>query len=123
MVAIDYKTSSTPPKGVKDASGKLSVDVQIPLYSSVALKHLYPDGTLGSSAYYSLTKGKTLREEKPDDVLKLDDFSVRIKQALAAGHFAAGPDVNEHACTYCDHDLVCRKGPRLDRKPTQDDPQ
>ncbi|MBK6751623.1 MAG: PD-(D/E)XK nuclease family protein [Acidobacteria bacterium] len=40
LIAIDYKTSSVAPKGAKDESGKLTVDVQIPLYSNVALKTL-----------------------------------------------------------------------------------
>ncbi len=118
LIAIDYKTSSSAPKGAQDESGKLNVDVQIPLYSQVALRHLYPQGNLGNSVYYSLTKGKILREEKPEDFEKLQNLSARIKQILARGAFAVDPDVDEQACQYCDLESVCRKGPRLNRKVT-----
>ncbi|CAN5468074.1 hypothetical protein BH10ACI2_BH10ACI2_03140 [soil metagenome] len=116
LIAIDYKTSSVAPKGAKDESGKLAVDVQIPLYSNVALRSLYPDGKLGDSLYYSLVKGKVLRQEKKDDYEKLEALAERIKLLLAAGNFAVDPDSNEDACTYCEFDSVCRKGPRLERK-------
>lgn len=116
LIAIDYKTSSVAPKGAKDESGKLTVDVQIPLYSNVALKKLYPAGTLGNSVYYSLVKGKVLRAEKEDDFVKLDGLVNRIKKTLADGNFAVDPDTDELACTYCSFDQVCRKGPRLERK-------
>lgn len=116
LIAIDYKTSSTPPKGAKDEEGKLTVDVQIPLYANVALKKLYPEGKLGNSIYYSLVKGKVLRNQKEDDLEKLEGLAERIKKQLAAGDFAVDPDVDEHACAYCRYDPVCRKGPRLQRK-------
>ncbi|MBK7931985.1 MAG: PD-(D/E)XK nuclease family protein [Acidobacteria bacterium] len=116
LIAIDYKTSSVPPKGAKDEAGKLTVDVQIPLYSNVALKKLYPAGTLGNSVYYSLVKGKVLRAEKEDDFVKLDGLVNRIKKTLADGNFAVDPDADEYACTYCKFDQVCRKGLRLERK-------
>ncbi len=116
LIAIDYKTSGTVPKGAKDRSGKLSVDVQIPLYANVALPQLYPDGNLGNSVYYSLTKGEILREVKPDDMQKLDELAEDLRALLAAGSFAVDPDRAEGACTYCQYESVCRKGPRLRRK-------
>lgn len=116
LIAIDYKTSSAAPKGAKDEEGKLTVDVQIPLYSNVALKKLYPEGTLGDSIYYSLVKGKVLRKEKEDDFEKLEALAGRIRFTLAGGNFAVDPDKDEYACTYCQYDQVCRKGPRLERK-------
>lgn len=116
LIAIDYKTSGSVPKGAKDRSGKLSVDVQIPLYANFALKKLYPEGTLGDSAYYSLTKGEILRTVKPDDMEKLDMLADDIHQILAEGSFAVDPDDAEYACTYCEFETVCRKGPRLRRK-------
>lgn len=116
LVAIDYKTSSAAPKGAKDATGKLSIDIQLPIYSQVALKHLYPGGKLGRSAYYSLTKGKVLKEVGSEYPAELDEFAGRIKKMLADGNFAVDPDVNGDACKYCSFDLVCRKGPRIERK-------
>lgn len=116
MIAIDYKTSSAPPKGAKDESGKLTVDVQIPLYSNIALRKLYPAGTLGRSVYYSLVNGKVLRAEKEDDFEKLEALLSRIRESLATGNFAVDPDAEKYACKYCNFDQVCRKGPRLERK-------
>ncbi|MEP6945192.1 MAG: PD-(D/E)XK nuclease family protein [Acidobacteriota bacterium] len=116
LIAIDYKTSGSVPKGAKDRAGKLSVDVQIPLYANVALKSLYPEGTLGDSAYYSLTKGKILRSVKADDMEKLNMLAEDIHQILDEGSFAVDPDDAEYACTYCEFETVCRKGPRLRRK-------
>ncbi|CAN5559025.1 hypothetical protein BH10ACI3_BH10ACI3_10160 [soil metagenome] len=116
LIAIDYKTTSKAPNGAKDEDGKLTVDVQIPLYSNVGLRKLYPDGELGNSNYYSLTKGEILREEKADDLEKLERLMERIEGNLAVGNFAVDPDVNFGACSYCDFDQVCRKGPRLERK-------
>ena len=119
LIAIDYKTSSKPPYGARDETGRLSIDLQIPIYSNVALRHLYPQGKLGNSLYYSLTKGTILRQEKDDDFPKLEAFVKKVKLDLAAGNFAVDPDVNFDACTYCQFDAVCRKGTRLDRKNNQ----
>lgn len=116
LIAIDYKTSSIVPKGAKDEHGKLSIDVQIPLYSNVALRHLYPEGELGNSVYYSLTKGKKLRSEKPDDLEKLETLIDRLKLSMESGNYAVAPDIDEDACKYCNYDLLCRKGSRLERK-------
>jgi RecB family exonuclease len=116
LIAIDYKTSSVMPKGAKDETGKLSIDVQIPLYSNVALRQLYPDGDLGNSVYYSLTKGKKLRSEKPGDFEKLENLIDNLKLLMESGSYAVAPDIDEGACTYCEFELLCRKGPRLERK-------
>ena len=116
LTAIDYKTSGSVPKGAKDRSGKLTVDVQLPLYANVALARLYPEGRLGTSAYYSLTKGKVLRKVNPGDLESLELFAEDIKKILSSGSFAVDPDAGELACNYCEFDIVCRKGPRLRRK-------
>lgn len=116
LIAIDYKTSSAVPKGAKGRDGKLSVDVQIPLYANVALPKLYPEGILGDSAYYSLTKGKILRRVKAGDMENLEMLGDDITGILARGSFAVDPDIGEQACTYCELAAVCRKGPRLRRK-------
>lgn len=116
LIAIDYKTSAKLPKGVKDASGKLSIDVQIPIYSRVALPSLYPDKPLGKSSYYSLTKGKTLKEGEEEISPELYDFADRVHRMLSTGSFPVAPDTGRKACQYCDFDLLCRKGQRLERK-------
>ena len=116
LIAIDYKTSGQVPKGAKDASGKLSIDVQIPIYSRVALPTLFPGKQVGSSIYYSLTKGKVLRAEQEGDMDRLRDLAAFLRTILFEGSFAVDPDVQEKACIYCDFETVCRKGPRLKRK-------
>lgn len=116
LIAIDYKAGAGIPKGAKDAQGKLTIDVQIPLYSNVALRQLFPDSPLGSSVYYSLVKGKKLRAAKPDDLERLEGLVDDLKKAMENGSYAVAPDIDEDACTYCDFDAVCRKGPRLERK-------
>ena len=116
LIAIDYKTSAQMPKGAKDPWGKLSVDVQIPIYSRVALPKLYPGEPIGTSLYYSLTKGRVLRSEQEDDIGKLGELAQFLHVILAKGSFAVDPDLREKACTYCDFATVCRKGPRLRRK-------
>jgi ATP-dependent helicase/DNAse subunit B len=120
LVAIDYKTSSVAPKGAKDEDGNLKLDVQIPIYASVALSELYPDKVVGQSKYYSLTKGKNLtaaRDNATDGVVRLID---RLKQRLAAGAFPIDPDRKNDACKYCEFDSVCRRSQRLERKTWND---
>jgi RecB family exonuclease len=116
LIAIDYKTSSVAPKGVKDADGKLSIDIQLPLYTHVALGALYPGKPLGKGSYYSLTKGKTLKEVDNEYPPELDEFYERARAILEMGAFAVDPDTERHACTYCDVKSVCRVGSRVGHK-------
>lgn len=120
LIAIDYKTSSQAPKGIKDANGVLKTDVQLPLYTRVALPKLYPDKQLGTGAYYSLTTGKVLKKAGMDAVPELEVFTERLKEDLANGRFPVAPDVQKHACDYCDYVNVCRIGPRLERNNTDE---
>lgn len=115
LIAIDYKTSSQAPKGIKDVNGVLKTDVQLPLYTKVALPELYPNKRLGTGAYYSLTKGKMLKEAGMDAIPELEAFAERLKDDLANGRFPVAPDVKRLACEYCDFEAVCRIGPRLER--------
>jgi RecB family exonuclease len=120
LVAIDYKTSRSAPKGAKDEAGDLKVDVQIPLYANVALAELYPDGEFGESYYYSLTKGDVLGPKRNRPNLEtLETFIERIRDILSQGSFAVDPDEKGDACTYCEFLIVCRKGSRLRRKSRQ----
>ncbi|MBV9214660.1 MAG: PD-(D/E)XK nuclease family protein [Acidobacteria bacterium] len=118
LVAIDYKTSGSPPKGAKDDRGKLGIDVQIPLYAKVALPHLYPEGNFGESIYYSLTKGVILAPKKSSELAPVEQLLARVRGDLGRGSYAVDPDTNLDACQYCEFDPVCRKGPRLERKNT-----
>jgi ATP-dependent helicase/DNAse subunit B len=112
LVAIDYKTSSKAPLGVKDPAGKLSVDIQLPVYTDVALRRLYPDKELGVGAYYSLTTGKEIKRAGLEGMKDLIRFPEKVKQTLAEGKYPVDPDIDWKACTQCDFDPVCRKRPR-----------
>ncbi|MGB3494237.1 MAG: PD-(D/E)XK nuclease family protein [Elainellaceae cyanobacterium] len=116
LVLIDYKTSSSAPKGIKDEHGKAKIDAQLPLYQAVAASALFPDEPVAQAYYYSLTKGKVLKRSKPGDEAALAAAIARCKDLLAQGHYPVQPDVDREACRYCDFDALCRQGDRLDRK-------
>jgi ATP-dependent helicase/DNAse subunit B len=116
LLAIDYKTSSAPPKGVKNEAGRTKIDIQLPLYMKVALPILYPGRPIAGGIYYSLTKGKPLGSVSSEYTTELDAFAEKVKQILLTGNYAVEPDADRHACIYCDYDIVCRKGQRLYRK-------
>ncbi|QQS32219.1 MAG: PD-(D/E)XK nuclease family protein [Acidobacteriota bacterium] len=116
LIAIDYKTSSVKPNGAKDETGKLKIDVQIPVYAEVALRALYPKGNVGDSNYYSLTKAKKLPAGRDNTIERVAELVKKIKGRLAAGAFPIDPDSRNEACKYCDFTAVCRKGHRLERK-------
>lgn len=115
LVLIDYKTSSKAPPGAQDAKGRATLDVQLPLYVQVAAPALFPADGVAGALYYSLTKGKVLKEAVVDDQA-LSEFAERVKARLREGDYPVRPDTGREACTYCDYELMCRRGPRLARK-------
>ncbi|HEY9898057.1 MAG TPA: PD-(D/E)XK nuclease family protein [Pantanalinema sp.] len=115
LVFVDYKTSSSPPKGAKDDEGKPKVDVQLPLYMEVAAPALFPGEPVAGAHYYSLTKGEVLKKAVPSPG-DLERLTGKVKAHLEAGSYPVAPDVDEASCLYCDLALVCRSGPRLARK-------
>ena len=54
------------------------------------------------------------RNEKATE--RLTEFAEKVKNTLRTGSYAVDPDVDRHACEYCDFDIVCRQGHRLYRK-------
>jgi len=119
LVLIDYKTSSQAPSGVKDANGKAAIDLQLSVYKESAAPVLFPEMPVVDAYYYSLTKGKKLKDlsKLPSDE-ELEAVAARCKGHLEQGNFSVAPDLESKACTYCSYDLVCRRGKRLDRKIT-----
>ena len=115
LSVIDYKTSGVIPAGVKDASAKANLDIQLAVYQDAIAKK-YPDEAIDTAAYYSLTKQKIISRPQPDPQ-ELAAFARQVKSHLEQGHFPVAPDIDRKACRYCDYDLVCRKGDRLSRKP------
>ncbi|NER32780.1 MAG: hypothetical protein F6J93_01650 [Oscillatoria sp. SIO1A7] len=116
LAIVDYKTSSTAPKGAKDMDGKAKLDIQLPLYVQVAAKEFISGGEqIANAYYYSLTKSKILKKADIDEEA-LAQFAERVKLQLETGHFPVEPDIDRVACRYCPYDLVCRQGTRLSRK-------
>jgi ATP-dependent helicase/DNAse subunit B len=117
LVLIDYKTSSIAPSGLKDADGKATVDLQLSVYKEAAAPVLLLGESVTDAYYYSLTKGKKLKDLKklPSDA-ELEAVATKCQSRLGKGDFPVLPDIDNKACTYCAYDLVCRKGKRLDHK-------
>ena len=111
---IDYKTSGVTPAGVKDETGKANLDIQLAVYQD-AIAEKYPDQTIDSATYYSLTQQKTISRPKKDPA-ELATFATKVRSHLEQGYYPVAPDVDRKACRYCNYDLVCRQGDRLSRK-------
>ncbi len=106
LVIMDYKTSSSPPKGIQDESGLLKIDLQLPIYEA-AVQHQYPEFQVKQNLYYSLTKGEKLSSKLPDQN-ELEDAGDRLKAHLETGFYPVAPDRKYEACKYCDFKAVCR---------------
>ncbi|MGJ3253621.1 MAG: PD-(D/E)XK nuclease family protein [Elainellaceae cyanobacterium] len=118
LLLIDYKTSSSAPKGVSNADGKACIDLQLSIYKDVAAPALFPGERVTNAYYYSLTKGKKLKDlSKLPTQDELADVAERCQSHLNNGYFPVSPDTGRDACKYCAYDLVCRQGNRLSRKP------
>ena len=106
LKVVDYKSSGSVPPGVKDAVGKATVDLQIPLYAD-AIAEQYPDESVGA-VYYSLSKHKAISTRRQSEPEELANFAEEVKQRLEMGNYPIEPDVQLKACSYCQFDLVCR---------------
>ena len=121
LVLIDYKTSSSAPKGVKNAEGKACIDLQLPIYQAVAAPALFPQDSVAKAYYYSLTKAEKLSKKLPD-AADLAAVAEQFKDHFTHGHFPVQPDSDKVACQYCAFDLICRQGNRLSRKYRLEEP-
>ena len=115
LVLLDYKTSSTKPAGIKNEAAKANIDIQLPLYMEAVQTALYPDEPVTDAYYYSVTKHKKLAGAKRDKSA-LAAFAEQVKSSLQTGYYPVKPDVDQHVCRFCPFDLVCRQGPRLNKK-------
>jgi RecB family exonuclease len=111
---IDYKLGSGRPVGARDAELQPTLDLQLPLYLDVAAPGFAPGQPVAGAAYLSLSKMTELRAQPPEPV-ELADLFERLRASLRAGFFPVEP--HEAVCRRCDLELVCRKGPHLDRMP------
>lgn len=121
LVLLDYKTRATMPDGAKSRSGKADLDVQLPLYVETAAPALRPGEPVAGARYYSLTKAKVIGEATIDDD-ELAALVERVQGHLQSGAYPVDPDLAQKACGYCAFDLVCRMGPRIERKRQEGDP-
>ena len=112
---IDYKSGRYFPRGANDGSGRLKLDLQLPIYIEAAGQQLFP-GQRVTGRYYSLSTRKNLVRRQTDQSERLDGFVGSVRQKLAEGDFAVAPDVAGQACEYCELEMVCRRGQRLGRK-------
>jgi RecB family exonuclease len=110
FIAIDYKTGTYVGK-IKGESGELETDIQLPIYSKVALESMFP-GRVADGHYFSLRQTKIIKQKAAE----LESFAKSVKQILQAGALAVDPDGSRKSCKYCDYDSVCRQGQRNARK-------
>lgn len=113
LAAVDYKTGSAG-NFAKDETGRLKLDVQMPVYSRAALPELFSSESKFAPGSYLSFKDRKATKEKDAD---LEAFVERLKADFAQGNFAVEPDVDGKACEFCSYETVCRQGARLWRKP------
>ena len=111
LIAVDYKHSGYLGK-IKDDDGILKVEIQLPIYSTLALRKLYPNETAGGGRFFHLADPKVTNAKE----VELEAVLLKIKALLEQGRFAVDPDVKHDACEYCEYDIVCRVGPRIELK-------
>jgi RecB family exonuclease len=114
IAAVDYKLGSSISK-VQDENGKLSIDLQLPIYSQSALPAIFPEKNILPGRFFSILQRKNLRKQDETDLMATAE---RLKQILREGSFPIRPDARQEACNYCDYDAVCRRGARQARKGT-----
>lgn len=103
LVFVDYKSTARAP----------DPDLQLSVYREAAAEALFPGERVRDAYYYSLRKAERIRAKEPT-AEALGELAEGIRDALEAGHLP--PDVLQRVCAFCEFDLVCRRGPRLDRK-------
>jgi hypothetical protein len=116
MTLIEYKTRSSRPTQAQNSRGEAKFDLQLQLYVEAAGAALFPDRTISRAHYYSLTKAKSLAKLEAADDIEAVAFADRLRGYLSTGSYPVQPDRSEQVCTYCDSELICRKGARLKRK-------
>ena len=103
LIFVDYKSTASAP----------DPDLQLSIYREAAAEALFPSEQVRDAYYYSLRKAERIRAKEPT-AEALGELAEGIRDALEAGHLP--PDVLQRVCAFCEFDLVCRRGPRLDRK-------
>ncbi|MPY67730.1 hypothetical protein F8S09_13745 [Deinococcus sp. SDU3-2] len=108
-IVTDYKLSQYISR-VRDETGKLSNEIQLPVYLSLT--------GAGLGRYFSVNSAKVLQGAGPswpsakyswaEHDAQVRSFLEGVRTDLQRGDFRARPDSAEQACTYCDLQPVCR---------------
>jgi RecB family exonuclease len=106
LVFVDYKSTVSTPKP----------DLQLSIYREAAAPALFPGEPVQDAYYYSLRRAERIKAKEPSAEV-LENMAEEIKTNLEEGRLP--PDVVQRVCSFCEFDLVCRRGPRLDRKGTE----
>ncbi|MBI2299023.1 MAG: PD-(D/E)XK nuclease family protein [Armatimonadetes bacterium] len=110
VVLLDYKAGGSRPDGItRRETGKLGIDLQLPLYCAV-----YGQGATG--AYLLLGKGRRDTGPRDDQSAELEAFAGEVLWRFDEGAFPVMPDVDVAACRYCEFSAICRVGQRNERK-------
>ncbi|MEX2535220.1 MAG: PD-(D/E)XK nuclease family protein [Trueperaceae bacterium] len=112
---VDYKSGSQVSNLAKDVDGRSKVDLQLSIYREAAAAVLAPAEPVARSRYYSVKGAKDLRVTEPTEE-ELDRIAGLAKAAWRDGSYPVDPDLDAKVCEFCEFDLLCRKGPRLERK-------
>jgi hypothetical protein len=111
LVAVDYKSGAYISR-IKDGDGYLKIDIQLPIYSEIAVPSLFPDSVCAGGQFLHLSIPKVTKGKEAD----LETFFTHVKSLVEQGSFAVDPDIKRDACKFCEFDIVCRTGTRLIRK-------
>jgi RecB family exonuclease len=103
LVFVDYKSTASAPKP----------DLQLAVYREAAAPALFPGEPVRDAYYYSLRRAERIKAKEPSAEV-LESMAEGMKTNLEGGRLP--PDVLQRVCSFCEFDLVCRRGPRLDRK-------
>ena len=106
LVFVDYKSTASAPKP----------DLQLSVYREAAAPALFPGEPVRDAYYYSLRRAERIKAKEPS-AEALESMAEEMKANLEEGRLP--PDVLQRVCSFCEFDLVCRRGPRLDRKETE----
>jgi RecB family exonuclease len=106
LVFVDYKSTASAPKP----------DLQLSVYREAAAPALFPGEPVQDAYYYSLRRAERIKAKEPS-AGALESMAEEMKTNLREGRLP--PDVLQRVCSFCEFDLVCRRGPRLDRKETE----
>ena len=104
LVFVDYKSTASAPEP----------DLQLSVYREAAAEALFPGEQVRDAYYYSLRKAERIRAKEPSaEALERTGGG---DEGPPSEEGRLPPDVLQRVCAFCEFDLVCRRGPRLDRK-------